>query len=146
MSRRKKNAEEPQDPTWNVELQGESETLIVRDPMVVGDYEWGCHSHFANNMAAVTDSTQHLYHISQELYNAWDAHMRKVALQLPNPHSVRAEAFRFLLNYGDPLLQAVKKEVDKGFEEPQAYSNNDIRDWFCWLYRQFRSWKQDSVR
>jgi len=123
-------------------------TVVYRDPTEEGEFMWGCHLKLADEMAACTENSGDIYNkLAKPLYEAWDAHMLHVATtQFPAPDEVRKIAFRYLLEHGDALLQATKKELDRACGEPQAYNDAVIRDWFCWLYRNFRQWKQDSVR
>jgi hypothetical protein len=118
-----------------------------RDPTAEGQFMWGCHNLLSDDMAACTENTRELYVVARPLYVAWDAHMLQFALAtFSQPSDIRREALRYLLVHGDALLQATKKELDKTCRKDHAYTDEVIRDWFCWLYRQFRSWKQDEVR
>lgn len=121
--------------------------IVYRNPMEEGEFMWGCHSKLADEMAACTENTRELYDIARSLYEAWDAEMLRVATtQFPQPAEMRRLAFRYLLQHGDPLLQATKKELDRSPHHAHAYDDATIRDWFCWLYRHFRRWKQDAVQ
>lgn len=110
---------------------------------------WGCHSRIADELACTTDNTGEISNkIARPLFEKWDDHM--VAFIRKNPFSekadVRKEGLRWLLENAVPLYLATKIEYYSVTTEEDRLepTPNDDRDWFCWLYRQFVSWKYDK--
>ena len=118
---------------------------MTRDPTEEGEYEWGCHTDMANQLAAIADTWSEVYEKLQPLHKRWDATMQSVVKGKPDITvlEVRTVGLAWLLAHGEGVFNFVKQCARKSdiTAEPTP---EETRDWFCWLYRQFASWTKDK--
>ena len=116
-----------------------------RDPTECGDFMWGAHSHEAMEFCAVCDSTYHLHEIMSCDFKMLDEHLTRWTKKqaAPSVVSVRTEALRWLManleNFPD--IVAMEVNLNRQDDEKIHLTPDQLRDWFCWLYRKFTDYK-----
>lgn len=131
------------------ETETESVLVTRRDPNEEGEWETGCHGQRANNMALICSSNYNLYVIANNLFKMWDRAMKAWTKKMgasAMPRPFRQEALAWLLQNCGDLYNGVIRE-DKICCAPEDWVDptpDEIRDWYCWLYRHFSYLKQDQ--
>lgn len=131
--------------------QGEVDQNQVtrRCPTEEGENMWGCHTDVADYLACITENNGDIYaRLSMPLFAKWDAHMTQFAKSSGacSKQTVRLEGLGWLLTNGEAIFEAAKSEARNGDPDFPDPTPDETRAWFCWLYRQFKSWKIDQER
>lgn len=118
--------------------------VVLRDPLSVGEWMWGCHTEAADQWAAATENNGEIYKLNRELFEKWDAHMTRFTIgtnDLSRENIVR-EGLRFLLENGEAIHRSTQFEM-RHTRFPEM-TPDETRDWFCWLLRYFVYMKREQ--
>lgn len=124
--------------------------LVRREPQEEGNGQWGCFYYLSDQLAAVADSTRQIYELNLRAFEKVDAEVKAFVKENPlaGAAEVRQRVLGLLMQEGQVSFDATKVDYMKAIDpEDAAESNptpNEIRDWFCWLYRKFKEWKTDQ--
>jgi len=119
--------------------------MIKRPPSECGEFETGCFTFDANNLALIADTTSE-YHkdISDELCPMWNAALSEYQRREFVTDRRRMETFSlgWLLTNAVALYHRVAADAAQAHDNPAdkyeqltVHDRDTIRDWFCWLHR-----------
>lgn len=119
--------------------------VVRRDPNDEGPGEWGCFYWLSDQVAAVLYTTGSLYDKKVRLFATLDKHLTQFVISAAHSQeTVRDEVLKWLLLHAADLFDRTWDEWLKDAEENTAMTPSEKRDWFCYLYRDFKAWKADQ--